>query len=125
MQLPTFMNYGRWIMNCPRCNTALPALEAGVICPRCFPDITAKAWRPLKNGDLRPVPDHELIAAATTQAREQDEIYFPLYPREKEQIERILRMRPAVKNMNWIPEESLDDLRQQNIDHGDPVPAKE
>ena len=124
MQLQAYMNNGRWIMACPVCSTPLPCRETGVICPRCYPHVMAKAWRQLPNGDLRPVQDMELVAAAQMDARAKDEEYFPLYPAEREQIERILRCRPDRKNMNWIPSETLADLRAQNIEHGDPVPEE-
>ena len=125
MQLIAYMNNGQWIMNCPRCDTPLPCWDTGVVCPQCYPDIMARALRPLRNGDLRPVPDQELIEAARATAQAADDEYFPLYPSERNQIERILRMRPAPKNMNWIPEETLEDLKSQNLEHGDPVPSEE
>lgn len=125
MQLSAYMNYGRWIMICPRCTTALPAWDTGVVCPKCYPDMMAKAFRPLKNGDLRPVTDVELVEAARSQARAADEEYFPIYPAERGQIEAILRLRPSPANMNWIETETLEDLCNQNLEHGDPIPAKE
>jgi hypothetical protein len=118
------MNNSRWIMDCPRCSTPLPCRENGVVCPRCYPDMMARAWRQLANGDLRPVIDYELVNAALMDAQAKDEEYFPLYPKEREQIEQILRLRPARKHMNWIASESLDDLRIQNIEHGDAVPTE-
>ena len=124
MELIAYMNNGRWIMNCPKCNTPLPCWERGTICPRCHPNMMARALRPLRNGDLRPVPDIELVEQARTKARAAGEEYFPLYPKEKARIEEILRLRPDRKNMNWIPGESCDDLCQQNTDHGDPVPEE-
>lgn len=124
MQLQAYVNNGRWIMDCPTCATPLPARETPVVCPRCHPDMLARAWRQMSNGDLRPVVDYELVAAAQTHAREKDEEYTPIYPAEREQIERILRMRPAPKNMNWIPEETVQDLIDQNVEHGDPVPEE-
>jgi uncharacterized Zn finger protein (UPF0148 family) len=125
MLLQAFMNNGRWIMICPQCGTPLPAREHGVICPRCYPGMLAKALRPLSNGDLRPVTDQELVSAARAAAHRAGEEYYPEYPAEREQIERILRMRPDRKNMNWILTETLDDLRAQNVEHGDPVPEEE
>jgi hypothetical protein len=122
--LPCYMNNGRWIMICPCCSTPLPAWETGVVCPHCYPDMMAKALRPLPNRTLRPVVDQELVSAARDAARAKEEEYFPEFPVEREQIEQILRMRPDRKNMNWIPSETLDDLRAQNIEHGDLIPEE-
>lgn len=124
MQLQAYMNNGRWIITCPCCDTPLPAWESGVVCPRCYPNMLAKALRPLPNGNLRPVQDLELVTAAQESARAADAEYFPIFPADREQIERILRCRPDRKNMNWIFTETLDDLRTQNIEHGDPLPEE-
>lgn len=124
MNLNAYMNNGRWIMDCPECSTPLPAWDTGVVCPRCHPDMLAKAFRQMKNGDLRPVVDLELVSAAQAAARELDQEYFPVYPDEREQIERVLRMRPDRKNMNWIASESVQDLIDQNLEHGDPIPEE-
>lgn len=120
-QLTAIMNNGRWIMRCPKDGTYLPAWDTGVICPKCHPGILAKAFEQTKDGLLRPVADVELVEKARNQAREKGEEYFPKYPDERHEIERILRFRPNPANMNWIPSETLDDLRRQNINHGDPV----
>jgi hypothetical protein len=123
-KLNPYMNNGRWLLDCPQCSTPLPARESGVVCPRCYPDMLAKALKPLANGTFRPVADVELIGETLTKARRLKEEYFPAFPPEREQIERILRLRPAPKFMNWQPGETLEILRQQNIEHGDPVPEE-
>lgn len=123
-RIPVYMNYGRWLLNCPKCNTPLPAWETGVICPRCYPGIMAKALKPIQGGLLRPVTDIELVSAAQNEARSQGEEYFPAFPPERFRIEKILRMRPDVKHMNWVQAETLEDLRKQNLDHDDPVPKE-
>jgi len=123
-QVPAFMNNGRWLLYCPKDGEALPAWDAGVICPRCHPGILAKAFQLVKGGLFRPVTDLELVNQARQEAAEQDEIYVPAYPEEKVQIEKILRLRSNRENMNWIASETLEDLRQQNIEHGDPVPEE-
>lgn len=40
-----------------------------------------------------------------------------LWPGSREQIERLLMMRPAV-NRNWLPEETIEMLVAENIEHG-------
>lgn len=123
MNLPAFMNNGRWLIRCLKCSTPLRVWNAqGVVCPVCHPGIMAKALLPIKNGLMRPVPDTEIVDAARREAALANEEYFPEYPAERSQIEEILRMRPARSNMNWIPGETLEILREQNIAHGDPVP---
>ena len=122
--IPAYMNNGRWILHCPKCATALNAWDSGVICPRCHPGVLAKALQPIKGGLFRAVGDIELIEQARTQARELSEEYFPQYPEEKAAIEKVLRLRPDPRNMNWEPGESVADLRLQNIEHGDRVPEE-
>ena len=119
--LIAYMNYGRWIFHCPRCSSALLASETGVICPVCWPGIRAKAFNRLSNGLFRPVPDTELIEAEQAKAQESGEVYFPIFPKERPDIETILKLRPLTQNMNWEPGETLDILNEQNIAHGDPV----
>lgn len=122
MNLSAYMNHGHWVIHCPKDGTALPAWDTGVICPRCYPGMLAKALKQLPNGLFRPVADLEMIEKARATARKLNEEYFPQYPAEKAEIEQILRLRPAPQNMNWYPGETLDILRLQNIEHGDPVP---
>jgi hypothetical protein len=124
-KLFSYMNNGRWLIHCPKCDTALPAQESGVICPRCHPGMLAKAYKMLPSGLLRPVADVDLIQETLIHARSLNEEYFPEWPPDKAEIERILRLRPAAKHMNWHPGETLADLRLQNIQHGDPVPEEE
>lgn len=122
-KITAYMNNGRWLMNCLKCGTPLPAWESGVVCPRCYPGMLARAFQPLPGGLLRPVADIEIVEQTRKKANGNGEEYAPSFPAEKTEIEKILRLRPAAKNMNWLPSESLADLRKQNLDHGDPVPA--
>ncbi len=122
-KLTAYMNNGRWLIDCPKCSTPLPAWESGVVCPMCHPGMLARAFQPLSNGFLRPVADIEIVERTKNEARSANEEYGPGFPIERTQIEKILRLRPAPKFMNWIPGESLQDLLNQNIEHGDPVPA--
>jgi uncharacterized Zn finger protein (UPF0148 family) len=119
-KIQAYMNNGRWLLDCPVCSTPLPAVESGVICPRCHPGMLAKALRPLPNKTFRPVMDVEIVEKTRGEARARGEEYTPDFPRERSEIEKILRARPGTQNMNWIPTETLDDLRAQNREHGDP-----
>lgn len=120
-----YMNHGRWLIKCPKCSTPLHAQESGVVCPRCHPGVMAKALQQIGDGLFRPVADIEIVEAARKKAEDAGELYVPDFPPQRNEIERILRMRPGVHNMNWIPSETLDDLRKQNIKHGDPLPDEE
>lgn len=121
-KLAAYMNNGRWLIDCPVCSTSLPAWESGVVCPVCHPGMLARAFQPLLNGTLRPIADIELVEQARNNARRANEEYVPSFPAEHTRIEKILRLRPAPRHMNWVPGETLDDLCRQNIEHGDPVP---
>jgi hypothetical protein len=121
--LNAYLNHGRWIIHCPRCDTALPAKEEGMVCPICWPGVNAKALQPIPGGLFRPVADAELINQVKAKAKAKGELYAPVFPAEKEEIEKIVRMRPKVYHVNWTPGETVEQLRQQNIERGDPVPA--
>ena len=92
-----FINNGRWVVGCDICHTAVVAeySDPFFCCPSCG---SGGAWR---------------------------RVIFPL-PEEKAKIEAVLLMRPGFRhsapNRNWEPaRETLDDLRRQNIEAGDPV----
>jgi len=116
------MNHSRWIFVCPRCKTALEANERGVVCGICYPNIRARALQPIEGGLFRQVPDDELVAEARTQAEDKGEHYAMKFPTEREQIETILRLRSGIHHMNWNIGESMEDLIEQNREHGDPIP---
>lgn len=44
-----------------------------------------------------------------------------IFPENKHEIEEILLKRPYPKNRNWLVTETANDLRRQNIEHGDKV----
>lgn len=122
--LNAYMNHGRWLIGCPRCGAALEAEEKGVVCPVCWPAMRAVLYQPVENGLLRKVHDMQTIAETRELARNKKEIWIPIFPDERHEIEEILRCRPLPQNMNWIPSETLDDLRSQNEAHGDPLPKR-
>lgn len=39
-------------------------------------------------------------------------------PADYQAIEAVLLLRPAMRNQNWLPTETLDDLRAENAAHG-------
>jgi len=82
----------------------------------------AKVFQQLPNGLFRPIADIEIVEETRGRARAADEEYQPDFPQDRTTIEKILRLRPHPKHMNWIPSETLEDLSRENIEHGDPVP---
>lgn len=123
-EIKAFMNCGRWIILCQRCGVGLMADEKGTVCPVCYPDIRAKALQPIANGLFRQVHDMEIINQARASAEKNSELYFPVFPKERNEIESILRLRPRKETMNWDETESVADLIEQNREHDDPVPAR-
>lgn len=79
--------YGRWIVDCPNCNSAEYAFEDKLFfCSQCLnSDIQGKA-RKVK------------------------------MPKQRKQIEVILGKR-AIKNRHWFPAETIKDLEKENISH--------
>ncbi len=89
---PAYINYGRWVVDCPYCGAALPASKnvRAFWCPEC-------GLEPLHGYGVR--------------------VRFP--PDSTMRIiETILCMRPLARNRNWRPNESLAQLARENLDHG-------
>lgn len=121
-QPKAYMNHGSWLYDCPRCKTHIDAEHD--ICPRCWPQANAKAFRPIPGTDLlRRVPDPELVEQVREQAQKRGELYRPVFPAERDDIEHILRYR-ATPHMNWVPGESIDFLIAESLQNGDDIPPK-
>lgn len=41
-----------------------------------------------------------------------------IFPADREAIERLLILRPNPDNRNWLPHETVEDLRKENAEHG-------
>ena len=41
-----------------------------------------------------------------------------LWPDDREGIESVLSHRPIPESRNWLPGETVDDLKRENIEHG-------
>jgi hypothetical protein len=82
------IEYARWIVDCPNCNSAEYAFEDKLFfCSQCLnSDIQGKA-RKVK------------------------------MPKQKKQIEEILGKRP-IKNRHWFPAETVEKLEKENVSHG-------
>ncbi len=84
--LEAFVIHGQWLVRCP-CGGAEKAWEEGYfICLSC----------------LNAFCNHVLARSS--------------FPVDREQIERLLDMRP-LPNRNWLLGETLDDLKRENAEH--------
>ena len=81
-------NQGRWIVDCPDCNSAQFAShhDPRFMCVECGNVANGRAWRPLK------------------------------WPRNRPAIEAVLDVRQPV-NQNWAPGETVADLTADNAAH--------
>jgi len=79
------IEYSRYLVDCPNCNSAEFAFEDGLFyCSQCFnSDIQGKARR-------------------------------VIMPKQRKRIENILLKRP-IKNRHWFPSEKLEDLEKENL----------
>lgn len=81
------IEYARFIVDCPNCNSAEFAFEDKLfLCSLC------------KNSNI------------------QGKVYKVKMPKERKQIEDILSVRP-IKNRHWYPNETLQDLAKENTLH--------
>lgn len=85
-------NRERWVVRCPN-----PHCDNALALPRYHPTFTC--WGPESCGVSADV----------------------VWPPNVEDIERVLMMRPARRNRNWLPGEDLLDLVRENLEHGIPV----
>ena len=121
-------NAGRWVVDCPIHGVdgavlAVPSDDPSqsrfltvnneYICPACYPGITAE-FHTLRNGRLEKLPDRSARATAYRLAMANDEIYQVIFPKEREQIEKVLAERPRLMQ-NWDgPHETLKFLKAEN-----------
>ena len=113
----SYYNHGRWMADCPKCGA--PHATRGdetLICAACWPGLLAKKIVTDKFGAMVEAPHVEQMLETQQQAIEAGECWEVVYPPERAEIERILRPR-EIKYMNWMPGESLDDLRAENATH--------
>lgn len=84
-----YVNHGRWVADCPFCSGAM------LVSPR-DPLFWCVYCRMEANND------------------------WPMacvFPLNRADIEQTLLMRPALRNRNWFPEETVDRLVRENLDH--------
>jgi hypothetical protein len=89
--LYAYVNAGRWIVRCPDCGS----------CEYIWPDsplfLCSNCFNVTVNGQWRPV----------------------VIPKEKARIDDLLAWRP-IFNRNWEPEETIKQLKAENLGHGLP-----
>lgn len=115
--LTVFINHGRMMATCPRCHNThiIDRVQTTLICPACWNGLKAEKLVQDLYGAWVLAPHTQLIDDTVLQAREAGEEYELGLP--DPQIMNILRARP-VENINWLPGETIEQLIQENIDHG-------
>ena len=80
------VNHGRWIVRCPYCSGAeiADAEDPVFMCLSCFNEENLGRFHMVR------------------------------FPKEVDQIEKVLNQRKALENQNWIPGESLEDLKKES-----------
>jgi hypothetical protein len=87
-----FVNDGRWVIQCECAGAQIASREdRRFFCCDCLNVITAGAWRPVE------------------------------WPANSDEIEEVLSLRPDPKQRNWNWNETADQLRAENVEHGVPV----
>lgn len=92
-KVPARVNHGRWVVRCPvdGCNGAELAREDGLFfCCEC------------RNADIG--GDYRVV----------------VFPAQREEIERVLRLRPAPATRNWEGE-TVEALKAESLAHGVPI----
>jgi hypothetical protein len=114
-----YVNHGRWLADCPACGSPIllnPEKEDTIQCGVCNPQLLAIKLVPIP-GD----PDSGVVPKAyeemRAEARKTAMAHKVIIPENWREIFETLRPRPTYL-MNWLPGETLDTLRAQNIEHG-------
>ena len=118
-------NSARWIAICPGClaqgiQAAMEVKPGDVfICPEEHPNIMAITLvpNPRMPGAFNSVADTALRTEARQAAIGAGEAYEVIFPAEKAEIERVLRVRPRAAR-NWWAGVPLSDLIAENIERG-------
>lgn len=98
LAVPAYVNYGRWVADCPFC----PGAE--------------QVYGELQHKDRIPYPYG--IVDSTLHCGYTGKTAPVVFPAHAPQIISILRRRPRARNRNWYPHESVQDLIDENRAHG-------
>jgi len=84
------VNHGRWTIRCPWCVTChnASAEDHRFFCTHCSNGAGGGQWVSV------------------------------IWPEERDEIETLLGNRPLPEQRNWVPTETVEDLRRENIEHG-------
>lgn len=88
-----YVNHGRWIVDCPFCTSA---------------QIAAKT-------------DHRFLCAGDGgcgNAQVGGAFVNVTWPKDTDKIEAVLCLRADPNTRNWLPGETVKDLRRENVEHG-------
>ena len=114
-----YMNYGRWLVDCPKHDTAgaleVTEKDTEYIAPCCYPKSIA-TFMVMVKGHLATIPDTSARATARLMARGADEIYTIMFPEKLAEIKAIMDKRP-VDNRHWTTE-TIAALKKENKAHG-------
>jgi len=87
--LPVFANHGRWIVQCPECNSA----------------------------EIADWSQHHFLCTACGNAAHGGHPIPVSWPTDVEHISKLLARR-QIPNQNWFPHETIADLQQENLMNG-------
>lgn len=83
-------NHGRWIVECPDCNDAQFACpdDRRFMCGNCANAVVGGFWRPV------------------------------VWPKDRAKVEELLMARPDPTTRNWLPHETVAQLKAENKERG-------
>jgi hypothetical protein len=115
--IQVFINHGRYLARCPKCENVhtVEAATRTLVCPVCWPGLLAQKMHIDKFGAQVLMPHFDMIFETRDKAIAAGEEYALEFP--PADVMTILRPR-NIENMNWLPGETLDDLRGENKEHG-------
>lgn len=121
-KIKAYYNHGRWVADCPNCNSAEQVNDSTVfICSEEYPYVSYAGKSKADVDPHRVMLIHE-GKQSLAKAKQDNEIYDIVFPEFRSEIERVLSARPPV-NRNWLIGETIDDLVEQNRAHGITVEA--
>ena len=105
MNVQVYLNHGRWVIDCPVCNSGLMAKDSFMVCVACYPNLMSKH----ESSRLR------AVKVATMQGN----LLELNWPDNKYEIDEVVKDRPVV-NQNWKPNEgnTMESMRAENAAHG-------
>lgn len=110
------LNWGRWIVDCPKEDggalEVVPNVDKLFVCPVCYPQSIASHVGMI-GGRIANVPDVSARRTGKALAEANDEVYSIEYPEGMERIVELVGKRPQ-QNRNWQDGETLAFLQQEN-----------